>query len=262
VYKNLEGLAARIAPFTIRVTKAEALPFLPKKIPYTRYFRLSPEQRRLTNELWEASTTTLLGGETVTVANRLTLYLRLQQIAAGYVPPDIVYDEETQPVAIIDGPNPRMDTALDMVRRWRGEPTIIWTRFQFDIDLLAPALREAGLRVVTYDGRTSTSEREAAKLAFQAGEANLFLGNAAAGGRGLNLQVARHVLFYNNYWGLRKRAQAEDRAHRIGTEYPVTIADVIGESSIDVLIKKARRQNVEVAAIITGDPITDFEEAA
>ncbi len=265
-YKNLEGLAKRIAPFTIRVTKAEALPHLPPKIPAVRYFKLSPEQRRLTNELWESLTTTLPDGNTVTVGNKLTLYLRLQQIAAGYVPPDVVYGEmteETQPVSIIEGPNPRLDTAMDMVRRWRGEPTIIWTRFQFDIDLLAAYLRDSTrLDFVTYDGRTSTTAREEAKLRFQANEAQVFLGNAAAGGRGLNLFRAQHVLFYNNYWGLRKRAQAEDRAHRIGTAHPVTIADVIGEQSIDVLIKKARQRNIEVAALITGDPITDFEEGA
>lgn len=257
-WKDLDVLARKIAPVTFRITKREALPFLPPKIFHKRFFELSEEQQRLTNELTEFMTTELHSGQTVTAPNILTQYLRFQQIACGYVPPDIVYGEEQEPIAIIDGPNPRLDMTMDEVLRQRHIPTIIWTRFQFDIDLLAVRLRAEGLSVVVYDGRTPNAERAEATRRFQDGSATIFLSNPAAGGRGLNLQTAQREIFYANYFGLRRRLQAEDRGHRIGTKVAVNITDIIGYQSIDQTIVRALRNNQDVADIITGDPAKEW----
>jgi SNF2 family DNA or RNA helicase len=121
---------------------------------------------------------------------------------------------------------------------------------------LKPALEADGYRVVVYDGRTSDVAREEAKALFQQGEANVFLGNPAAGGRGLNLFRAEFELFYANYFGLRRRLQAEDRGHRIGssTTQPVIITDLVARNSIDVKIVRALRNNLDVARAITSDP--------
>lgn len=257
-WKDLDVLARKIAPYTFRVTKAEALPFLPPKVFTKRFFELTDEQWRLTLELKEQMTTTLETGQTVTATTILTQYLRYQQIACGYVPPDIVYGEEVEPVAIIPGENPRLEATVDEVLRYNGRPTIIWTRFQFDVDLLRDRLRAEGLSVVTYDGRTSITDREEAKRKFQEGKVNIFLGNPAAGGRGLNLYRAEFEIFYANYFGLRRRLQAEDRGHRIGTTTPVGICDITGQRSIDMMIVRALRNNQEVADVITGDPAKEW----
>jgi hypothetical protein len=256
VYKDLDVLAKKIAPVTFRVTK-DVLGLPPKRFK-KRFFDLSDEQWRLTKELAAADMATLQDGNTVTVTNVLTRYLRYQQIACGYVPPDIVYGEEVEPISIIPGPNPRLDMAVDTVLRYNGRPAIVWTRFQYDIDLLAPRLRAEGLSVVTYDGRTTNAQREEAVRYFQAGEVNVFLGNPAAGGRGLNLQRAEFELFYANYFGLRRRLQAEDRGHRIGTTTSVLITDLVGKSSIDLTIVRALRNGMDVANAITGDPVKDW----
>lgn len=259
-YKDLDVLAKKIAPITFRVTKREALPFLPPKQYHKVYFDLTEEQWRLTTELREQLTATLASGDTVTVANVLTQYLRYQQITCGYVPPDIVYGEETEPIAVIPGPNPRLEACVDEVLRYAGRPTIIWTRFQFDVKILRQRLTEEGLRVVTYDGNTPDADREAALRDFRAGEARVFIGNPAAGGRGLNLQVAQHEIFYANYFGLRRRLQAEDRGHRIGssTTEPVTICDIVGHRSIDVTIVRALRNNRDVADVVNRDPYQEW----
>lgn len=258
-WKNLDVLAAKIAPHTYRITKEEALPDLPPKIYRKVLFELTEEQRRLTRELKSQLTTDLAGGGTATAMIVLTQYLRYQQISCGYIPPDIIYGEdETQPLHIIPGPNPRLDAALAEIQRCGTQATIIWTRFHFDIDLLTENLRDLNLKFVTYDARTSVEARERAKLAFQAGEVGLFLGNPAAGGRGLNLQVAEREIFYANYFGLRRRLQAEDRGHRIGTKGSLLITDVVGERSFDTVILRALRNNMELSDLITGDPTLDW----
>lgn len=254
IWKDLDLLRAKLKPHTFRITKADALPFLPPKQYFTRYFEMTPEQWRLTRALRDEMTAELANGGTITATNVLTRYLRYQQIACGYVPPDIIYGEETEPMRILPGPNPRLDMAVDEVLRYNGKPTIVWTRFQFDIDLLLPRLRAEGLRVVVYDGRTNSVQREEAVRFFQNGDINVFLSNPAAGGRGLNLFAAQNELFYANYFGLRRRLQAEDRGHRIGTAYPVNITDLVGLGSIDLKILKALRENRELADIVNDDP--------
>lgn len=260
-WKNLDVLKQKIAPVTFRATKAEALPFLPPKLFHKRYFSLTAEQWRLTNELRENLIADLSEGGTVSAANVLTQYLRFQQIACGYVPPDVIYgEEEVQPLSIIPGPNPRLEACVSELVRYGGSPTIIWTRFHFDIDILQDRLRSEGFSVVTYDGRTSSAGREEAKARFQSGKVNVFLGNPAAGGRGLNLQKAEQEIFYANYFGLRRRLQAEDRGHRIGTrtDINVRVCDLVGAYSIDNVIVRALRNNQEVADAITGDPAKDW----
>lgn len=258
LWKNLDKVASRIAPYTTRVTKAQVLPDLPPKQYHKRFFSLTAEQWRLFRELVESQVANLQDGQTVTTTNPLTFLLRAQQITCGYVPPDIIFGEEEQPVAIIPGPNPRLEAAIQEILAYNGAPTIIWTRFHFDIDLLKPILEAEGLDVVVYDGRCSQVEKEEAKASFMHGGAHIFLANSAAGGRGLNLQRATKVLFYANYFGLRKRLQAEDRAHRIGTTRTVDVTDLLGYRSVDMKIVKALRENHDVADALTGDPLMEW----
>lgn len=260
MWKDLDVLARKIAPYTSRITKAEALPWLPRKVFHKRFFEMTEEQWRLTLEILEDLQATLSDGKTVTATNILTQYLRFQQISCGYVPPDIVYGEEVEPVRILEGPNPRLETAMDEVHRHSKRPMIIWTRFHFDIDLLAPRLRADGFRVGVYDGRVAGPKREEVKTRFQQGELDVFLGNSAAGGRGLNLFRAQWVLFYANYFGLRRRLQAEDRPHRIGSSLTesVNYTDLLGARSFDLTIVRALRSNQNVADAITGDPAKEW----
>jgi hypothetical protein len=260
MWKDLDVLARRIAPHTFRCTKREALPDLPPKIFHKRYFELTAEQWRMTMELREEFTTSFADGATVTAVHILTQYLRYQQIACGYVPPDQVYGEETEPVRLIDGPNPRLEMALEEAARHRRVPQIIWARFQMDIDLLKYRLTEDGFRVFTYDGRTGEEERAEVRRRFQVGArpGEVVLGNPKAGGRGLQLYLAEHAMYYSNYFGLRPRLQSEDRNHRIGTKNVVNYTDLLGRGSIDHTIVRALRNQQDVADVITGDPAKDW----
>lgn len=259
VYKDLDKLSARIAPFSFRCTKAEALPDLPPKIFHKRYFNMTEEQWRLTLELLHDYRATFPDGRSVTAELKLTMYLRWQQIASGYVPPDQIFgEEETEPIRIIDGPNPRLEMAVEELLRHSGQQQIIWTRFHFDIDVLGPRLRDEGFRVGIYDGRTTNEAKLRARNQFMAGEIDIFLSNTRAGGVGLNLYVAEHMMYYVNYFGLRRRLQSEDRAHRKGTKHAVNITDLLGMRSVDNIVVRALRNDMDVADAITGDPTKDW----
>ena len=58
-----------------------------------------------------------------------------------------------------------------------------------------------------------------------------------AGGVGLNLTKADHVIFCDPWWNPFVELQAEDRAYRMGQEKPVTIHRLLVENSIEEKIR-------------------------
>jgi SWI/SNF-related matrix-associated actin-dependent regulator of chromatin subfamily A3 len=72
---------------------------------------------------------------------------------------------------------------------------VVFSQFTRYLDLLEPALTAAGLRFVRLDGSKSASQRKAALEAFRDDDATtVFLVSLKAGGVGLNLTTANHVL--------------------------------------------------------------------
>jgi hypothetical protein len=59
-------------------------------------------------------------------------------------------------------------------------------------------------------------EEEEMVARFQAGNVPVFLLSLKAGGVGLNLTQATHVIHYDRWWNPAVEDQASDRAHRIG----------------------------------------------
>ena len=62
---------------------------------------------------------------------------------------------------------------------------------------------------------------------FQAGEVPVFVLSLKAGGTGLNLTRATHVVHYDRWWNPAVEDQATDRAYRIGQDRPVQVHRLI-----------------------------------
>jgi SNF2 family DNA or RNA helicase len=99
----------------------------------------------------------------------------------------------------------------------------------------------------------SESEQAAAIDAFQAGEADWFVGNPAACGEGHDLYQAKVVVYYSQGFDLDQRIQSEDRAHRYGMDArPVTYYDLAAADSVDLLITEALRAKTDVVETVMG----------
>lgn len=247
-YKNLDRLKAIIAPHSMRVTKEEAMPWLPPKIYQKRYFKMAPAQRKVYDALANDMKAELSDGS-VSVLHKMTLLMRLQQVACGFV----VNDERTV-THLFDRPqdNPRIKESLEVVEDTPGS-LIIWARFHEDIKALKKVL---GDQAVTMYGPDSAREREYALQAFKAGEKKILISNEAVGGIGLNLTVSAKQLFYNNSFSYEDRKQAEDRIHRGGQEKDACLyEDLLAEDSVDekTLTIIMNKQNI-------ADYMTDFSE--
>lgn len=247
-FKNLDRLAEIVRQASTRVLKQEALD-LPDKVYTKRYFDLTPEQRRLYEQLKTEFYVELENGEITTAPLAITRLLRFQQITCGYLPNDdcdAMYDTKE---------NPRLTLLLDTLSDVTGK-AIIFARFRRDVDKICVELGDLAVR---YDGSTSDEDRLAARTRFQNDpEVRFFVGNPSACGTGLTLTAASTVIYYSNWFSLEQRLQSEDRAHRIGQRNIVTYVDLVASSTVDSHIVGALRNKRNIAGRITGDELKEW----
>lgn len=94
-------------------------------------------------------------------------------------------------------------------------------------------LREKGYEVLTILGGANNTATEEAKRAFQAKEARVIVLSLMGAKEGHTLTAASDVLLVEQGWNPGTQDQAEDRAHRIGQDYPVTAWYIIAQDTID-----------------------------
>jgi SNF2 family DNA or RNA helicase len=242
-YKNLDRLYQLADKRSYRITKQDALPWLPPKQYDRRLFDLSDVQRKLYNEI-KHEYVTEFKDKTYYAELAIVRLLRMQQIACGYLPSDT-----EEPHQLAPGPNPRIE-ALEALLAECSDQFIVWARFSADIDQIMKLL---GKRAVRYDAKVDATQRGNNKHAFLAGDVQGFVGNAKAGGRGLNIQVASTMVFYSNYFDLEWRQQGEDRGHRPGMAGSLSIYDLCGRSTVDEYVIKRLKNKQVIADTITGD---------
>src|SRR5947207_13971993 len=90
---------------------------------------------------------------------------------------------------------------------------------------------------------------------FQAGEVPVFLLSLKAGGVGLNLTKATHVIHYDRWWNPAVEDQATDRAYRIGQDRSVQVHRLISEGTVEDRIAEllTRKRDLADAVVGTGE---------
>ena len=252
-YKNLEKLKRLIEPYTFRVLKVDCLD-LPQKIYKSAFFQLTPEQQKAYDKARDECRLVYQNEETPFA--KLTAVTKLAQITSGYY----LHPDAPEPVRIMGG-NPKLELLVERVRPIidEGSKVIIWARYHVEIADIVEALRKANvpgerpIKVVQYHGKVSTDDREAAKIEFQDGDANVFVGQQQAGGTGITLTAANYVIYFSNTFSLTDRLQSEDRAHRIGQTKDVVYLNLLGENTIDVNVLNCLTSKKSVADVINGD---------
>ena len=124
----------------------------------------------------------------------------------------------------------------------RQEKLLVFTQFrEMTAPLAALLAAPFGRQGLVLHGGTAAKERRALVEAFQAeGGAPFFVLSLKAGGTGLNLTAASHVVHFDRWWNPAVENQATDRAYRIGQKKNVLVHKFICrgtvEEKIDALI--------------------------
>jgi len=133
-----------------------------------------------------------------------------------------------------------------------GDKAICFTQYAEFGRMLQPYLAaRTGCPVLFLHGGTTKKQRDAMVARFQeADEPMLFLLSLKAGGTGLNLTAANHVVHIDRWWNPAVEDQATDRAFRIGQRRDVQVRKFVCvgtlEERIDAMIeqKKALAEQV------------------
>jgi non-specific serine/threonine protein kinase len=127
-----------------------------------------------------------------------------------------------------------------------GERLLCFTQFAEMGEMLRGHLQvRLGMAVPFLHGRVSKPKRDAMVEAFQSGDAGQVLVlSLKAGGVGLNLTAANHVVHYDRWWNPAVEEQATDRAFRIGQRRNVQVRKFVCvgtvEERIDAMIERKR----------------------
>ncbi len=127
-----------------------------------------------------------------------------------------------------------------------GDKALCFTQFTEFGQMLKPHLQERlGREVLFLHGGTPKTARDEMVRQFQAVDGpSLFVLSLKAGGTGLNLTAANHVIHFDRWWNPAVEDQATDRAFRIGQKKTVQVRKLmcVGtlEERIDVLIAQKK----------------------
>ena len=112
-------------------------------------------------------------------------------------------------------------------------------------------------------GSMPKNQRDHLVEAFQAEEFPVFLLSLKAGGTGLNLTAASHVLHADRWWNPAVENQATDRAYRIGQTNFVHVHKFITIGTIEEKIDKllVEKQALSEELIHSSQWITEMSDA-
>ena len=128
-----------------------------------------------------------------------------------------------------------------------GESALVFTQYAKVGAWLRDELEKRFARRFPFlHGGLSAMERESQVQTFQTSKRpNLFILSLKAGGFGLNLTKATHVIHFDRWWNPAVENQATDRAHRTGQTKTVFVhlfisAGTLEEHVDEILLRKAR----------------------
>jgi len=244
-----------------RVSKADALSHLPPKVYSTRTVELPPEHRKAYDRFAETMSTDLPDGDgQLDVMDTLSRLTRLSQLASAPCTVTVEetgqYDVSGQPitkdVVTMHAPSWKVGALMEVLAERPDQQVLAFSPSRQLIGLAADALEQAGISYGLIVGGQSTPRRDASVRDFQEGRLRCMLATTQAGGVGLTLTAASTVVFLSRPYSLVDSLQAEDRAHRIGSERHESI------EIIDVEAAGTIEQRVRAILAERGGTLRDF----
>jgi superfamily II DNA or RNA helicase len=234
------ALARVVRPFLLRRTKAEVARELPPRVETVVPITLSEGERRLYEDTRLAALVRLEDAEGP--RKRFEVLAALTRLRLAACHPKLV--DADSPL-----PSSKLERLLEVVEALRaaGGRALVFSQFVKHLALVREALEARGVPLQYLDGQTPAAERETRVAAFQRGEGDVFLISLKAGGTGLNLTAADHVLHLDPWWNPAAEDQATDRAHRIGQTKPVTVTRLISEGTIEEAILALHEEKRDLA---------------
>jgi superfamily II DNA or RNA helicase len=149
----------------------------------------------------------------------------------------------------LGGRSEKLDLLDELVGTVLAEDSsvLVFTQYVAMARLLEDHLSRGGVPHQFLHGGTPVRQRDAMVAAFQAGEVPVFLLSLKAGGTGLNLTRADHVVHIDRWWNPAVEDQATDRAHRIGQTRAVQVHRMITQGTVEERVAELLRRKRSLA---------------
>jgi superfamily II DNA or RNA helicase len=243
--KALNGL------LVFRRTKSEpdVAAELPDRIDELDHCLMTPEQIGLYQAVLDSLVVdaTKVGGEPKQGAI-LAAITALKQICNH---PSAYEKDDDRPLAGRSGKLNRLEEIVDTVFA-AGEKILIFTHFaEWGVRLAAHLTDVTGVAVSCYHGGLARGTRDRMVEDFQQGSgAGALVLSLKAGGTGLNLTAANHVVLYDRWWNPAVEDQARDRAWRIGQTKTVISHRLVCPGTVDERVEEVVAGKRHIADLV------------
>jgi hypothetical protein len=222
-----------------RRTKSEPIiaAELPDRIDVLDHCSMTPEQIGLYQAVVDKLITGVGGaeGEDVRQGQVLAAITALKQICNH----PVAYQGDDRG---LDGRSGKLERLEEIVASVFAaeERVLVFTHFaEWGIKLAAHLSERTGTRVHCYHGGLSRGVRDQIVADFQGLEGpGVLVLSLKAGGTGLNLTAASHVVLYDRWWNPAVEDQARDRAWRIGQTKKVVCHRLVCPGTVDERVEE------------------------
>jgi hypothetical protein len=245
-----ERLSNAVRPFLLRRRKTDpaVAPDLPERTVTDLAVPLTTEQVSLYEaEVREALHTI----ETKAGIERQGLVLRLLMVLKQICNHPAQYLHQPGPLPGRSGKLAALEELLDVIVG-AGDSVLVFSQFVSMCTLIETHLAALRIPTLFLHGGVPARRREEMVASFQAGAVPVFILSLKAGGVGLNLTQATHVIHYDRWWNPAVEDQASDRAHRIGQRNAVQIHRLVCEGTLEDRIAELLETKRTLAESVVG----------
>ena len=257
--RRAERLKQLVGPFILRRLKTDdgVADDLPPLVENRQQVQLTPEQAKLYDTVVQDM---LRKVDEATGIRRRGLVLsglvRLKQICnhpAHFLRETDLAPAKGERLSRRSGKSIRLVEILEEVVA-AGDQALIFTQFRQMGHLLATIMRqEFDMDPLFLHGGTPQGKRDQMIERFQNREAApIFILSLKAGGVGVNLTSANHVIHFDRWWNPAVENQATDRAFRIGQTRTVNVHKMITSGTLEERIDQMIEQKTDLARRIIG----------
>lgn len=241
-YKHLPDLQEELDEIMIRRLKKDVLD-LPDKIHSTEYLEMNDKQWKIYNQVEEEIREDI---DRIKVSpNPLAQLIRLRQATADTSILSSTINESAK--------LKRLDELVQEIVD-RGEKVIVFSNWTSVTNPAYEKLKRFSPAIIT--GETKDRKGEQDRFTNDI-NCKCIIGSLGAMGTGLTLTAASTVIFLDSPWNRALKDQAEDRAHRIGTKYPVNVITLVCKDTIDERIEEIINKKGKMSDILV-DNEADF----
>ncbi|MCO1653496.1 DEAD/DEAH box helicase [Pseudonocardia humida] len=248
------GLLRRVTrPYVLRRVKTDptVIDDLPEKIEITQHYRLTREQASLYRTVVDDMMEKIADSDGIERrGNVLAAMSKLKQVCNH--PAQLLHDGS--PIGRRSGKIIRLEEILAEILD-EGDRVLCFTQFSEFGTMLVPHLSARfDTEVAFLHGGTSARRRDEMVTRFQSGDGPpIMLLSLKAGGTGLTLTAANHVVHLDRWWNPAVENQATDRAFRIGQKRSVQVRRFVCPGTVEERIDEMITRKRALSELVVSD---------